>query len=126
MNAAAVPLPQAAPDLGTPWPMRLISRERRIGTEASVTITTPVAMFGGELVAGAVSMVTIPIEEFIAKLDAARARASVEALIGSVPKFALECSAGGESTVAIGPLKVGDLALVRPGEKVPRWPQDRW
>ncbi|MDP1534809.1 MAG: cation-transporting P-type ATPase, partial [Rubrivivax sp.] len=94
-------------------------RERKVGTEIFVTVATLVAVFGGETVAGAVLMVIILIAEFIAELNTDRARASIKALIGSVPQVALVRSASGEATVAIGELKIGDVVLVRPGEKIP-------
>ncbi len=64
-------------------------RERKIGTEVFVTIATGIAMLGGEYVAGAVLMVIILIAELIAELNTERARASIKALIGSVPQTAL-------------------------------------
>ena len=94
-------------------------RERKVGTEIFVTVATLVAVFGGETVAGAVLMVIILIAEFIAELNTDRARASIKALIGSVPQVALVRSASGERMVAIGALKIGDVVLVRPGEKIP-------
>ena len=64
-------------------------RERKIGTEIFVSIATVIAMIGGEYVAGAVLMTIILIAEFIAELNTERARASIKALIGSVPQTAL-------------------------------------
>ena len=69
--------------------------EHKIGTEIFVTIATLVAMLGGETVAGAVLMVIILIAEFIAGLNTDRARASIKALVGSVPQVALVRGAGG-------------------------------
>lgn len=94
-------------------------RERKVGTEIFVTIATLVALFGGEPVAGAVLMVIILIAEFIADLNTDRARASIQALIGSVPRDALLRSPQGERRVAIDDLKIGDVVLVRSGEKIP-------
>ena len=93
--------------------------EHKIGTEIFVTVATLVAVFGGETVAGAVLMVIILIAEFIAELNTDRARASIKSLIGSVPQVALLRTGGAERTVPIGELKVGDVVLVRPGEKIP-------
>ena len=93
--------------------------ERKIGTEIFVTVATLVAVFGGETVAGAVLMVIILIAEFIAELNTDRARASIKALIGSVPQTALVRGAGGDKTIPIAELKVGDIVLVRAGEKIP-------
>ncbi len=94
-------------------------RERKVGTEIFVTIATLVAMLGGETVAGAVLMVIILIAEFIAELNTERARASIKALIGSVPQTALVRQADGERSVPVAELRAGDVVLVRAGEKVP-------
>ena len=96
-----------------------LMHERKIGTEIFVTIATLVAVLGGETVAGAVLMVIILIAEFIAELNTDRARASIRSLIGSVPQVALVRDADGERTVQIADLKMGDVVLVRPGEKIP-------
>ena len=94
-------------------------KERKIGTEIFVTVATLVAVFGGETVAGAVLMVIILIAEFIAELNTDRARASIKSLIGSVPQTALIRSPSGDKTVPIEELKIGDIVLVRAGEKIP-------
>ena len=94
-------------------------REHKIGTEIFVTVATLVAVFGGETVAGAVLMVIILIAEFIAELNMDRARASIKSLIGSVPQVALMRGADGERVVPIDQLKMGDVVLVRAGEKIP-------
>jgi len=94
-------------------------RERKIGTEIFVTVATVIALIGGEYVAAAVLMTIILIAEFIAELNTDRARASIKALIGSVPQTALVRNNGTERTVPIAELKVGDIVLVRGGEKIP-------
>ncbi len=93
--------------------------EHKIGTEIFVTIATLVAVLGGETVAGAVLMVIILIAEFIAELNTDRARASIKSLIGSVPQVALVKDKSGEKTVPVAELKIGDVVLVRAGEKIP-------
>lgn len=64
-------------------------RERKIGTEIFVTLATLIAMVGRKYVAGAILMTIILIAELIAELNTERARASIKALIGSVPETAL-------------------------------------
>ncbi|OYZ07927.1 MAG: hypothetical protein B7Y36_18580 [Novosphingobium sp. 28-62-57] len=64
-------------------------------------------------------MVIILIAEFIAELNTERARASIRALIGSVPQTAIVRENGTERTVSIAELKVGEIVLVRTGEKIP-------
>ena len=94
-------------------------KERKIGTEIFVTVATIIAMIGHEYVAGAVLMTIILIAEFIAELNTDRARASIKALIGSVPQTALIRTDGKEHSVPITELKIGDVVLVRAGEKIP-------
>jgi heavy metal translocating P-type ATPase len=93
--------------------------EFKIGTEIFVTVATLIAVLGGETVAGAVLMVIILIAEFIAELNMDRARASIKSLIGSVPQVALRRTADGEHEVAVDQLIIGDVILVRAGEKIP-------
>ncbi|MDQ2979789.1 MAG: HAD-IC family P-type ATPase, partial [Acidobacteriota bacterium] len=94
-------------------------RERKIGTEIFVTVATVVALLGEEYVAAAVLMDIILIAELIAEMNTDRARASIKALIGSVPRTALVRSKGSERSVPVEELKVGDVVLVRGGEKIP-------
>ncbi len=94
-------------------------KERKIGTEIFVTIATLVAIFGGETVAGAILLAIILIAEFIADLNTDRARASIKNLIGSVPQAALVRGDGGERTVAIAELRIGDVVLAKAGERIP-------
>src|SRR5215211_5451309 len=88
-------------------------REHQIGTEIFVTVATVNAMIGGEYVAASVLVTIILIAEFIAELNTDRARASIKALIGSVPQFALVRANGQERKIPIAELKVGDTVLVR-------------
>ena len=94
-------------------------RERKIGTEVFVTIATVIAMLGREYVAGAVLMTIILIAEFIAELNTDRARASIKALIGSVPQTALVRREGGDVETSLADVRLGDVVLVRAGEKIP-------
>ena len=93
--------------------------EHKIGTEIFVTIATVIAMLGREYVAGSILMVIILIAELIAELNTERARASIKALIGSVPETALVRRPGGDVTVPIAEVRQGDVVIVRAGEKIP-------
>lgn len=94
-------------------------RERKIGTEVFVTIATVIAILGREYIAGAVLMTIILIAEFIAELNTDRARASIKALIGSVPQTALVRREDGDITLPIEQVRLGDVVIVRAGEKIP-------
>lgn len=94
-------------------------RERKIGTELFITIAVIISVLGKEYLAGAVVLMIILIAEYIASASGERARASIKALIGSVPKTAIVKKDGSEQTVQISDLKIGDIILVKAGEKIP-------
>ncbi len=94
-------------------------KERKIGTEIFITIAVIISVLGKEYLAGAVVLMIILIAEYVASASGERARASIKELIGSVPKIAIIKNDGKEVTVQIDDLKIGDVILVRAGEKIP-------
>lgn len=96
-----------------------IIKERKIGTELFITIAVIISVLGKEYLAGAVVLMIILIAEYIASASTEKARASIKDLIGSVPKTAIVKKDNQESTVQISDLKIGDIVLVKAGEKIP-------
>jgi len=94
-------------------------KERKIGTEIFITIAVVISVVGKEYLAGSVVLMIILIAEYIASASGEKARASIKELIGSVPKTAIVKKQGAEQTVAIADLKIGDIILVKAGEKIP-------
>lgn len=94
-------------------------RERKIGTELFITIAVVVSVLGKEYLAGSVVLMIILIAEYIAAASGERARASIRELIGSVPQTALVKKDGKEEQIAIADLKIGDVILVKAGDKIP-------
>lgn len=94
-------------------------QRRKVGTELFITIAVAVSVIGAEYLAGAVVLMIILIAEYIASASGERARASIRDLIGSVPRTALVKTESGERSVAIDDLEIGDVVLVRAGEKIP-------
>lgn len=94
-------------------------KERKIGTEIFITIAVIVSVLGKEYLAGSVVLMIILIAEYIASASGERARASIKELIGSVPKTAIIKKDGKEETVQINDLNIGDIILVKAGEKIP-------
>jgi len=92
---------------------------RKIGTELFITVAVGIALLGGEYLAGAIVLMIILIAEYIASVSGERARASIRELIGTVPKVAIVKRQGVEITVALNEIKVGDVVLVRAGDKIP-------
>ncbi len=94
-------------------------KEKKIGTELFITVAVIVSVLGKEYLAGAVVLMIILIAEYIASASTEKARASIKDLIGSVPKTAIVKKENKEYTVAIVDLKIGDIVLVKAGEKIP-------
>lgn len=94
-------------------------KERKIGTEIFITIAVIVSVLGKEYLAGSVVLMIILIAEYIASASGEKARASIKELIGSVPKVATIKMDEKEETVQISNLKIGDVVLVKAGEKIP-------
>lgn len=94
-------------------------KERKIGTELFITIAVIISVLGKEYLAGSVVLMIILIAEYIASASSEKARASIKELIGSVPKIAIIKKDGKEVTVQISDLKIGDIILVKAGEKIP-------
>lgn len=94
-------------------------KERKIGTELFITIAVIISILGKEYLAGAVVLMIILIAEYIASASGEKARASIKELIGSIPKTAIVKKEGREEIVAISELKIGDIVLVKAGEKIP-------
>jgi len=94
-------------------------KERKIGTEIFITIAVIVSVLGKEYIAGSVVLMIILIAEYIASASGEKARASIKELIGSVPKTATLKKDGNEEIIPISDLKIGDIVLVKAGEKIP-------
>ena len=96
-----------------------IIKERKTGTELFITIAVIISVLGKEYLAGAVVLMIILIAEYIASASTEKAKASIKELIGSVPKTAIVKKDNQESVVQITDLKIGDIVLVKAGEKIP-------
>jgi heavy metal translocating P-type ATPase len=96
-----------------------IIKEKKIGTELFITIAVIISVLGKEYLAGAVVLMIILIAEYIASASTEKARSSIKELIGSVPKTAIVKKNSSELIVQISDLKIGDIVLVKAGEKIP-------
>lgn len=94
-------------------------KTKKIGTEFFITIAVIISVLGQEYIAGAIVLMILLIAEYIASASGEKARASIKDLIGSVPKTAIVRKGDHEETIPIEDLKVGDVILVRAGEKIP-------
>lgn len=93
------------------------------GTPFSIETLMSVAAVGaiaiGAAEEAAVVIFLFAVGELLENIAAGRARAGIKALIGLVPRVA-QIEQGGEvCEVPIEQVRVGDVALVRPGDRVP-------
>ncbi|MBP6881469.1 MAG: cadmium-translocating P-type ATPase [Candidatus Pacebacteria bacterium] len=94
-------------------------RHKKVGTELFITVAVAVALFGGEYLAGAVVLMIILIAEYIASVSGERARDSIRELIGTVPKVATIKRNGQHEVVDLALIQIGDIVLVKAGDKIP-------
>jgi Cd2+/Zn2+-exporting ATPase len=93
------------------------------GTPFSIETLMSVAAVGaiaiGAAEEAAVVIFLFAVGELLESIAAGRARAGIKALIGLVPRIAQIEQGGKLREVPVEQLRVGDVALVRPGDRVP-------
>lgn len=90
----------------------------RLGVSLLMTIAAVGAILLGEVAEAATLAFLFAIAEGLEGYALARTRNSLRALLDLVPPTATILRAGAQVTVAAGELRVGDVLLVRPGDKV--------
>jgi Cd2+/Zn2+-exporting ATPase len=93
------------------------------GTPFSIETLMSVAAVGamtiGAVEEAAVVIFLFAVGELLENVAAGRARAGIKALIGLVPRVAQVESAGQVRETLVEQLRVGDLVVVRPGDRLP-------
>ncbi len=93
------------------------------GTPFSIETLMSVAAVGaiaiGAAEEAAVVIFLFAVGELLENVAAGRARAGINALIGLVPRVAQVEQAGQVREVTVEQLRIGDVAVVRPGDRVP-------
>lgn len=87
--------------------------------ETLMTVAALGAVAIGEAEEAAVVIFLFAVGEFLETVAAGRARAGIEALIDLVPRVAFRERSGTVEKVAAEELKVGDVVVVRPGDRIP-------
>ncbi len=110
------------------WPVaRSAWRGLRAGGQISINLLMTVAALGAVLI-GAITeagmvMVLFALGEALEGYTAGRARQSIRSLMAVAPSTALRLTShdghGHEDRVPVAELRVGDVIIVRPGERVP-------
>jgi Cu+-exporting ATPase len=93
--------------------------ERRITAEIAIFIAIAAALAIGEYVAAAEAVFIMLIGEGLEEFASRRTRAAIERLIDLAPKTARIKAGDEEREVAIAEVRVGDIVIVRPGERIP-------
>lgn len=93
---------------------------RSLDVHLLMTVAVLGAMAIGEWAEGAVVVLLFHIGEFLEAYTAGRARQAIRSLMALVPEQAHRLRPeGGEEEVLVSQVGVGDLILVRPGERIP-------
>ncbi len=100
--------------------VRTLWHARSLDIHLLMTIAVLGAVAIGEWAEGAVVVLLFHIGEFLEGYTAGRARQAIRSLMALVPEKARRLRPeGGEEEVSVGQVDVGDLVLVRPGERIP-------
>lgn len=95
----------------------------RINRDFNINLLMTIACIGalliGETFEGAVVVFLFAVGEALEGYATDRARRSIHALMTLVPASAVRLVNGTEETVPVETLAVGDMILVRPGERIP-------
>lgn len=117
MEIILLPVPLAATAFGLYSLLKTavlaLIRERKIGTELFISIAVIVFVLGKKYVACSVVLMIILIAEYITSASGEKARASLKALIGSIPQTAILKNVGKEQSVSITTLTAGDIVVVK-------------
>lgn len=87
--------------------------------ETLMTVAAAGAIAIGASEEAAVVVFLFAVGELLENIAAGRARAGIKALIGLVPRVAQIEQNGGTHEVAAQELRIGDIAVVRPGDRIP-------
>jgi len=93
------------------------------GTPFSIETLMSVAALGAVLIGAAeeaaVVIFLFAVGELLETIAAGRARAGIEVLIDLVPRIAFRERSGNVEKVSVEELAIGDIVVVRPGDRVP-------
>lgn len=91
----------------------------KITSHSLMTVGAVAALAVGEWVAAAIVVVFMRVGDYIERFTAQSARRAVRELAALAPRTARVELDGAEVEVPVASVKVGDVVIVRPGEKIP-------
>lgn len=92
---------------------------KRITSHTLMTIGAVAALVAGEWATAAVVVFFMRVGEYVEKFTATRARRAVKDLTTLAPQTARIERDSGEREVPVADVEVGEIVIVRPGEKIP-------
>ena len=92
---------------------------RRVTSHTLMTVGALAALALGEWATAAVVVLFMRVSDFAERFTTERARRAVKNLAAMAPQMARVERNGAEFQVSLGEVRVGDMIVVRPGEKIP-------
>jgi Cu+-exporting ATPase len=93
--------------------------EKRVTADLAIVVAIGAALAIGEYVAAAEAVFIMLVGEGLEEYASRRTRSAIKKLIALSPENARLKTADGEREVSVGEVQIGDVAIVRPGEKLP-------
>ncbi len=93
--------------------------EKRITADLAILIAIGAALAIGEYVAAAEAVFIMLVGEGLEEFASRRTRVAIEKLVDLAPKTARIKNGDEEREVAVEEVQVGDIVIVRPGERIP-------
>nr|HPI78834.1 HAD-IC family P-type ATPase [bacterium] len=94
-------------------------RARSLDMNALMSISITGAVLIGAWEEGAMVVLLFSIAEMIEEYTVSKANKSVEAMLELTPETALIKTPGGERETPVSQIRPGDIAIVRPGDRIP-------
>ena len=94
-------------------------RSRQINTDAVMSVGVLAAAAIGEFVSAALIVFFVLVAHFLEDLTTGRSRRAISELVALMPRTAHVKRASGEEEMPIEAVAIGDVVVVRPGERIP-------
>jgi Cu+-exporting ATPase len=93
--------------------------EKRISADIALCVAVIAALAVGEYFSAAEAMFIVLVGEGLESYAAERTTAAIEKFVEQLPQMATVLRYGAEEVIAVEHLRVGDLVVVRSGERIP-------
>jgi Zn2+/Cd2+-exporting ATPase len=92
---------------------------REVNVDELVSIAIVASLLQGEILTAAIVSFVMTMGALVEEVVSDSARRSIQSLVRMAPEQATRIEAGRERVVAISEIKVGDIVLIKPGERIP-------